>query len=127
MSISYSFTGNVILLAFAGKYGVDEMQTTITAALADSACPDKAVMLLDMRGDESVQQRSPEDIRQMSYFFAEIRDRINRRLCMVTSDSLAFGLMNMARAYDQSVGIECQVFTDIDQALAWLASEAPGF
>jgi hypothetical protein len=123
MPISYHFNTNIVILEFSGKYTVDDMKTQVTASLDNPECPADAVMLLDLRKDESVKERSPQEIREMSYFFGELRDRINRRLCMVTSDELAFGLMNMAKAYDQSEGISSRAFTDMDKALAWLTSD----
>jgi hypothetical protein len=120
MAVSHRFSDNIALLEFSGSYTIEDMKTAIIRSLDDSACPENVVMLLDMRLDEAVQERSPREIRDMSYFFGEIRDRIHRRLCMVTSDNLAFGLMNMAKAYDQSMGIDCRTFTDMDKAMAWL-------
>ena len=123
MPVSYHFDSNIIVVNFSGTYTIDAMKAEITRSLDDPGCPDDAIMLLDLRDDESVQERSPKDIREMSYFFGEIRDRIHRRMAMVTSDTLSFGLMNMAKAYDQSMGIDCRVFNDMDKALDWMSSK----
>ena len=122
MAISYSFNDKVILLELANHYGVDEMKETILKALADADCPGDAVLLLDLRQDEAVKQRSSEDLRDMSFFFGKIADRISSKLCMVTNDPLALGLMNMAKVYDQSRGLDCQTFTSMKDALKWLGS-----
>lgn len=124
MPVTYRFDDNIFVLELTGHYSVDEMKTKILEALDDPSFPADAVLLMDLRLDESVQERTTQELRDMSFFFSDFKDRINRRMCMVASNDLAIGLMNMAKVYDYNKGITSKVFNDMDKGLAWLLSGA---
>ena len=80
MSIDYHYNDNVITLVTCDMYSIKELKDNLLKALDDPHCPENPVLLMDMRQDQAVQQRSSEEIREMSYFLGDIRDRINRRM-----------------------------------------------
>jgi len=110
-----------------GSYSTGELKKTILEALADSQAPANAVLMFDLRESLAVQKRSGEDVRDVARFLASNGERFGKRLGMVTSTDLAYGLMRMGAVTAEMGGVTSRVFRDFEQTKMWLLNSEEQF
>ena len=112
-------------MTFEGKYEPQDIIREFLAAIADPACPDPAALLVDVTKSESLENRAPQEIRQVAEYIGPYAKRIGGRCAIVASRDLHFGLSRMGSVYSEGVGVETAVFRDIPAALEWLGVSVP--
>jgi hypothetical protein len=105
-----------------GEYSTGEVRSTILNSLSDPQCPTNPSLLINLAESISIRSRSSDDIRTMADFVSSLRKRFNKRIALVVSNDLAYGLMRMSSAGSEERGIETEVFRKIDDAREWLLS-----
>lgn len=120
MPIAYSYDLYIVVMHMDGKYDTDDLRAAILQALDDPQCPKNPVLLFDMRASQALSDRSTSDVRQMAYFLAKHGSRFGRRLAMVVSNDLGYGLMRLGGTHAELGGLDADVFRDIAEARSWL-------
>lgn len=126
MPVRYYFDGPIAVLRAEGDYEPEDLKQGVLRALEDPACPAWPVMMFDLRASGSLARRSAEQVRDMADFLARHGNRFGRRLAMVVSSDVAYGLMRMGSAQAADGGVVPDVFRDFEAARAWLLRGAPG-
>ena len=123
MRLPYSFEGGIALVQLAGTYTTQDLRETVMTLLEDPACPEKPLMLMDLRVSEVIQNRSGSDLQEVARSLAVIGPRLGRRFAMVAGSEAAFGLLRLGAVYAAQSGIEPAVFRDLASARAWLLED----
>jgi hypothetical protein len=126
MPVTHTFDDRIVVMQMIGEYETDELKARIASALDDPRCPAAPVLMFDLRASESLQHRSPSDVRDMAQFLAARAGRINHRLAMVVATDLQFGLMRMGSVIAEQGGLPGEVFRDYDAARRWLLTGSAG-
>jgi len=122
MPVSYSYHGRIVVMRMEGDYTTADLKARVLEALDDPKCPTDAVLLFDMRESNAIKGRSPAEVQEMANFLAGQRDRFSRRLAMVTSSDVAYGLMRIGAVYVERGGVSPEVFRDFEEAKKWLVA-----
>src|SRR5512145_637165 len=105
MPVTYSFDERIVVMHMHGTYSVQDLQRGILEALADTACPSSPVLMFDLRESLSLPDRTPDEVRDMARFLGVNGDRFGRRLGMVTSNDISYGLMRLGAATVEAYGV----------------------
>jgi hypothetical protein len=129
MPVTYVCQGNVLKLELVGQYAPDDVIATFMTALKDPQCPDPMALLVDVRRSETLASAAVADIRRVAEYLGPYAKRIGGRAAMVASSDVHFGLSRLGSVYSEGVGVDVQVFRDLESAITWLTSEPdePGF
>ena len=120
MKLAYAFESGIALVHLAGTYTTADLRETVQALLADPACPEKPMLLLDSRASQVIQDRSGKDMQEVAGALQLIAARIGRKLAMVAGSEVACGLLRLGSGYAAQAGVEPAVFRDLASARAWL-------
>lgn len=120
MPVTHAIEGRILVLTMAGVYTTTDLRNALDAALdtLSDVAPDG--LMFDLRGSNSLEHRSAEDVIAMARFLASRSPRFGRRLAMVAPTDLAFGLMRLGAVIAESGGVEAVVFRSLGEAREWL-------
>ena len=120
MAVTFTIEGDLVRLNLEGQYEPSDIIRQFLAVLADPGCPEEFSLLIDATKSESLDKRSPGDIRYVAEYLGPYRARVRGRCAVVASTNLHFGLSRMGSAYSDRVGVDAQVFRTVPEALEWL-------
>jgi|SRR5216117_2370091 len=120
MPVTYSLEGILLKLNLEGQYESEDILSQFLAGLADPKCPGEVALLLDVTRSESLETRTPQEVRVVAEHLGPYRERIRGRCAVVAARDVHFGLSSMGIVYSESVGVEAAVFRDTRSALEWL-------
>ena len=120
MPVTYSIHGNLLKLEFIGRNAPDDVIKTFESAMKDPACPNPAALLVDVSRSESLATVPVPEIRRVAEHLGPFSGRIGGRAAVVASSDVHFGLSRLGSVYSEGVGVEVQVFRDVESAAAWL-------
>lgn len=81
-------------------------------------------VVFDIRDSE--ENRSANELRGIAQFVAAHDGILTGRCAVLTSDALHYGLGRMFEVFSEDLGIEVQVFRDLDSLRAWLDADPSG-
>jgi hypothetical protein len=108
-------------LELVGKYEPDDVIKTFESALNDPKCPNPASLLVDVRRSETLATAEISDIRRVAEYVGPFARRVGGRVAVVASSDVHFGLSRLGSVYTETVGVEAQVFRDVESAVSWLS------
>jgi hypothetical protein len=120
MPVAYSYDTRIVVMRGEGIYSPADLKAKILEALDDPACPREAVLLFDLRESVSLGQRTAEEVRDMARFLTQHSSRFGKRLGVVTSSDVGYGLMRLGSAHVEFGGVTPAVFREFSEARAWL-------
>jgi hypothetical protein len=120
MPVRYSFEGNLFRMDLEGHYTPQEMMETLEAGLADPLLPADARFLLDVRESAELARRSAELIRTIAEFFAVRAERLGNCCAILTGSPVQYGLARVGASAIESLGVNVEVFSSLDEAVSWL-------
>ena len=120
MPVTYELDGSLLKLVLKGQYEPADIPAQFLAGLADPKCPEQIALLVDVTQSESLETRSPQEIRLVAELLGPYRERIGGRCAVVATRDVHFGLSSMGIVYSENVGVEAAVFRDTRSALEWL-------
>ena len=120
MSVTYEVDGSTIALRLRGEYDTAAVRAAALAAFADRAAAGATGLLLDVSHSRSISSRSASEVRAMADFLASHAERFGRRLALVATSDVAFGLMRLGAVSVEQKGVDSRVFRDVAEAEAWL-------
>ena len=114
MAVIWEFRERVLILALVGD-SVEEPSEEIDAALSDPRFKPGTRLLLNIR------QPSPKDFRQCGRWMALQRSKgLSSRIAIVV-DQQYQDMATIATVYLANEGVDLTIFSDLDQAVRWLA------
>lgn len=120
MPVVHSIHGNLLKLELIGQYQPDDVIAAFMAAINDPNCPNPVALLVDVRKSETLASAAVADIRRVAEYLGPFAKRVGGRVAVVASSDVHFGLSRLGSVYSESVGVEAQVFRDLETAVAWL-------
>ena len=125
MPVTYEFDDCTVTLRMTGHYTPADIQRTLMRALADPVCPEILGLLFDVRGSQSLVDRSADEVRAMARFLGSQAARFGRRLALVADTDASFGLMRLGSVGVEQHGVDSRVFRSAIEAYNWLKPHAP--
>lgn len=124
MPVTYRVNGDVLEMTFDGDCPPDEVIQTFNHALDDPTCPPKFLLLADVRKSTSLATRPTPEIIRVAEYLGPHKNRVTRCAVLAT-EGIRFGLSRLGAVYSEAAGVVTRVFSDGDEALAWLRSAPP--
>jgi hypothetical protein len=123
MPVTYAIQGKFIKMELVGQYQPDDVIKTFEKAMSDPKCPNPAALLVDVRRSETLASAPVPEIRRVAEYIGPFSARVGGRVAVVASSDIHFGLSRLGSVYSEGVGVEAQVFRDVESAAAWLGGE----
>ena len=123
MPVRYTLSGNLFRMDLEGTYTPEEIIQTYDAAFNDPDFPTDPHFLCDVTRSAELANRDSETIRDIAQYFGEHSDRVGDRCAIVAAKPIHYGLGRMAATIAEMHGADVQVFSTVEDALAWLGTE----
>jgi hypothetical protein len=108
------------VLELRGQYTVAEARTALEQGLSVLP-PDRAPgLVVDLSESEMVGTRASPEIINAAAELAAIGDRISRRVAVVVSSEVAYGLMRMGSVHAERAGLSVRVCRARREAVDWV-------
>jgi hypothetical protein len=120
MSVQRGRDGAIAIVTASGQYEMSELRDGVDSALAAFGSDGASGLLVDLSDSQVMPDRSSQDLQTMAYFLVSRAQQFARRLAMVASTDLAFGMMRMGTVVVESQGVAARVFRDRAAAMTWL-------
>jgi hypothetical protein len=126
MPISYEIdeVNGWVRMVGSGVITDDEVLAYRQSLVADPRFHPSMKLLSDMRGIESVQVTAGGIRRLVHEESTHAQQLAARRLAIVTDSPVAYGMARMYQMLAENAGGAIQVFRRVEEATAWLLSEA---
>jgi hypothetical protein len=123
MPVNYAIQGKYVTLELVGKYLPDDVIKAFERAMSDPKCPNPAALMVDVRRSETLATTPVPEIRRVAEYIGPFAARVGGRVAVVASSDVHFGLSRLGSVYTEGVGVDAQVFRDVESAAAWLGGE----
>ena len=121
MPVTYRFDSNIVIIEMVGEYTKDDIPKTILDSLADSSCPAKPFICVNLTESLSIYKRSSQDVITMAKSLVSLGKRFNR-IALVAPNDLQYGLMRMGSVFSEGFGLTVEIFRTFAEAHKWLLS-----
>jgi hypothetical protein len=120
MPVSSEFQDEIFVVKVVGEYTYDEYVDAVVCGFSDPRFTSATPVLVDSR--ESEASPSSEDVRVVGRRILGQRPsgHAGKWAAVTNPEPLRFGSARMGGLTMRSLGLEVQVFTDVDAALAYL-------
>ena len=122
MPISYDLSDDLLQVVASGAYTFAEIKSTFGTAIRAIPLDRSIATLVDARLSEH--NPSGEELRSIASFAGSLLPRIGRRVALVVSAEVRFGLGRMLEVFGEPEGVEFKVFRNLDDARSWLVAIA---
>ena len=123
MPVTYKLKGDLLKMELVGENVPDDVIATFEKAVNDPLCPNPVSLLVDVRQSQTLELQPVPEIRRVAEYLGPFRARIGGRAAVVASSDVHFGLSRLGSVYSETVGVEVQVFRDLESAVNWLATK----
>lgn len=120
MAIRYKIEGTLVDVTFEGTTETKEILETFERALTDPNLQNGSLLLVDVSGSTSLQERSSASIRMLAESVARWSDKVSGKLAVVVGKPVQYGIIRMASVYAASFGLDLRPFETREEALSWL-------
>jgi hypothetical protein len=108
------------VLELRGEYTVAEAREALAQGLAALPAESAPGLVVDLSGSEMVGTRASPEIINAAVGLAAIGDRISRRVAVVVSSEVAYGLMRMGGVHAERAGLSVRVCRARGEAIDWV-------
>jgi len=122
MPASYKLKGDLLRMELVGATEPDDVIATFVQAINDPNCPDPVSLILDVRQSHTLETQSVPEIRRVAEYLGPYAKRIGGRAAVVAASDVHFGLSRLGSVYSETVGVEVEVFRDLESAVTWLGA-----
>ena len=119
MPVASALADGILTLRMIGEYTPADIRSAFLAATAGQD-GQIAGLLFDVSESTVLATRDTEDIRSMGAFLGREGARFGRRLALVGSSDVAYGLMRLASVSVPETQVTTETFRDQATARAWL-------
>jgi hypothetical protein len=120
MPVTFEFDDGIVVLRMAGEYLLVEVRIALTAALDDAEPRPVYGLLLDLTQSESISTRTLGDVTSIIGFLTYHAPSFGRRIALVGSSDVTYGVLRMADVDLDTGGVEANVFRNAAEGLRWL-------
>jgi hypothetical protein len=120
MPVSYRFDSTIVIIELVGEYSMNDIPATIIKSLADSTCPIKPCILIDLSESLSIDKRTSEDVITMALSLVPLGKHFNNHIALVAPNNLQYGLMRMGAVFSDEQGMKVEIFRSFADARKWL-------
>jgi hypothetical protein len=120
MPVRAEFIQDVLALRMVGRYEPVDIRAAFRMALQQHASATVRGLLFDVRDSDVLHARPADEIRTMAQFLSAHAQQFGRRLALVASTDVDYGLMRMGSVYVAEEGVMTAVFRDERDAQDWL-------
>lgn len=120
MPVSYRFDSTIVIIELVGEYSMNDIPATIIKSLADSTCPIKPCILIDLSESLSIDKRTSEDVITMALSLVPLGKHFNNHIALVAPNNLQYGLMRMGAVFSDEQGMKVEIFRSFTDARKWL-------
>jgi hypothetical protein len=126
MPVTYQIDKSRRLATIVGSDEIDlAAARSIVARLSkDPDCDCSLNILIDVT--EMATDPTPAQVRTLVSWFHPRPSRNANKVAIVVANSLHFGMARMASLLSEAQNAEVHAFLEMEKALAWLESDAPG-
>jgi len=117
--VTYSFREHVLEVQAVGNYAPVEVEQAFRAALADPNRPMLRAALYDVRASNEIAARTTPEVREAVAFFESLSEKVGRRVALLATSDVGYGVMRMVAAWAEARNLEAAVFRDANEAFAW--------
>ena len=114
--LAYRVDGDLLTPRLAGSYPLQAYLDRVCRALDDPETPKRVRVLVD--AGASTAKRGGHDVKAAAVVYGEYASRI-RKVAVVISSEVHYGLIRMARALEDTAGIESSPFRTREEAGRW--------
>ena len=120
MPVTSDFQDEIFVVKIVGEYTYDEYVDAIVRGFSDPRFTNATPVLVDSR--ESEASPTSEELRDVGRRILGQRpaDHVGKWAAVTKSEPLRFGSARMGSLTMRSLGLEVQIFTDMDPAIAYL-------
>lgn len=120
MPVSAEFHNGIFVVTPSGEYQSDELVSAITKGYRDPDFSQTTPILLDAR--HSSANPSSNDVQQTCRRILGLRPpgHIGRWAIVTGTEPLRYGIGRMGSLFMESLGVSVRVFTEFDEALAYV-------
>jgi hypothetical protein len=123
MAMSYDTDGDFAMVTCEGYFTIDNIREIVEWVKMEPSLPERIKLLIV---DQSTNfDPSTVQLEEIAAIYGSIKDRINSRWALVVAKEYHFGLGRMYSVFAERYGLEARVFTNADEARAWLDNGAP--
>ena len=119
MPLTYDVVDDILVIQTGGKWGFPALKKTLHTAVKSLGRRCLNGVLLDDRNAKFTGFR--DNFAEMARFHQRLSDRIGKKMAVLVSDDLQYGMARMSSAIHSLHGIDVEPFRDKEKAWAWLA------
>jgi hypothetical protein len=119
MPLSHEVVDDFLVIQVGGEWNFADMKTTLHSAAKALGGRRLRGVLLDER--KSRFTGFHDDFTDMARFHKSLSSRLGRKMAVVVSDELRYGLTRMSSAIHSFYGIDVEPFRDKGKAWTWLS------
>jgi hypothetical protein len=122
MAVSYTFIDDLLKFTYTGDTDSDMLRKTWSDAMTSLDFKRCRKILIDARQSEL--NLPVDEIESRTFGLAKHKALVGIKWAVLAENNpLAFGLSRMFATLAEDIGLVVMVFSDLDQAMAWLSSE----
>ena len=123
MPVSWEIRSHVLIVTTIEDWSGGGPASAIEQAMADPQFRPGTSLVMDVR--RSRMNPSATEVMERSKWLASLRSKgLSGRLAIVVGpQAYQFGVARMAQVYMQIAEMEVKIFTELEEALGWLAAE----
>ena len=121
MAVHYTFIDDLLKFTYTGDTDMGALRKTWSDAMTSPAFKKCRKILIDARQSEL--NLPVDEIASRAHGLARYKALVGIKWAVLAENNpLAFGLSRMFATLAEDVGLDVMVFSDSDQAMAWLSS-----
>lgn len=123
MAISYDTDGDFAIVTCEGDFTIDNIRDIVDWVKTEPSLPERIKLLIVDRSTNF--DPSTIQLEEIAAMYSSIKDRIYSRWALVVAKEYHFGLGRMYSVFAERYGLDARVFTDVEDARAWLDQDTP--
>ena len=124
MAISYDTEGDFATVTCEGEFTIDNINEIVDWVKTEPSLPERIKLLIVDRSTNF--DPSTIQLEEIAAKYGSIKDRISSRWALVVAKEYHYGLGRMYSVFAERYGLDARIFTDVEEARAWLDADGAG-
>jgi hypothetical protein len=124
MSTTYEIKDDLAIVTCEGDFAMDNIRDIVEWVTTEESLPERIKLLIVDRSTNF--DPSTVDLEDIAAIYGSIKERISSRWALVVAKEYHYGLGRMYSVFAERYGMDARVFTDVEEARAWLDSRPDG-
>jgi len=118
MSVQYEIDGSFAVVTCEGDFDMTGIEEIVEWIRTDEQLPELFKLIVVDRS--TTFNPSTPQLSEVARLYGSVKERIYSRWALVVDKKLHFGIGRMYSVIAQDYGLHARVFSDVDEARAWL-------